>query len=165
MINPDIGRALVEQRRAELLASAARRPVTRTGRLRRPRPPRPLRPLWLPAGLLRGQAGRPRTAPSRTAPSRAAALGAVSSLPQHPQQSAVFLDGLEGSRLRTYLTAGEARQLGRECSGLFARFHDRLDHPARRPADAVPFEILVLGFPVRELSGAAPDRAERGPAN
>jgi hypothetical protein len=77
----------------------------------------------------------------------------------------VSLDGLEGSQLRTYLTAEEARQLGRECSGLFARFHDRLDHPARRPADAVPFEILVLGFPVRQLAGAAPAHARPGSAD
>jgi hypothetical protein len=166
MINPDIGHALVAQRRAELLASAARRPVTRTGLPRRPhprrlRPRRPLRPLWLLAGLLpRRQAGRPRTALSR-----AAALGSVSILPQHSPQPGVYLDGLEGSRLRTYLTAREARQLGRECTGLFARFDDRLEHPGRRPADAVPFEILVLGFPVRQLSGAAPAHAEQGPAD
>jgi hypothetical protein len=158
MINLDIGHSLVEQRHADLLASAARRPATRTGRRLSSR--RPRRPLRLPAGLLPWRQARRRPA----ARSRAAAPGAVSSLPQLPQPSAVFLDGLEGSQLRTYLTAGEARQLGRECSRLFARFQDRLDHPARRPVDAVPFEILVLGFPVRQLSGTAA-YAGPGPAD
>jgi len=70
----------------------------------------------------------------------------------------------EAFGLRTYLTAAEARQLAADWAGLLAAFADRVDDPRRRPAGAVPFELVVLGRQVPDLVGAArglpgPDRA------
>ena len=76
----------------------------------------------------------------------------------------VFAAGPEAFGLRTYLTAAEARQLAADWAGLLSAFADRVDDPRRRPAGAVPFELVVLGRQVPELVGAArglpgPDRA------
>ena len=52
-------------------------------------------------------------------------------------------------------TAAEARQLAADWAGLLAAFADRVDDPRRRPAGAVPFELVVLGRQVPDLVGAA----------
>jgi hypothetical protein len=67
----------------------------------------------------------------------------------------VFVAGPEAFGVRTYLTAAEARQLAADWAGLLAAFADRVDDPRRRPADAVPFELVVLGRQVPDLVGAA----------
>jgi hypothetical protein len=67
----------------------------------------------------------------------------------------VFVAGPEAFGVRTYLTAAEARQLAADWAGLLAMFADRVDDPRRRPAGAVPFELVVLGRQVPDLVGAA----------
>ncbi|HEV2375901.1 MAG TPA: hypothetical protein VGS19_27510 [Streptosporangiaceae bacterium] len=62
----------------------------------------------------------------------------------------VFLDEAEAFGLRAYLTPDEARQIRTEWSRTLARFADRLGDPRRRPADAVPFEVVVLGRSLQE---------------
>lgn len=57
-----------------------------------------------------------------------------------------------------YLTPGEAEELGAEFSELLRRFEDRLDHPERRPPDAMPIETVALGYPLLHLA------ARPGPA-
>jgi hypothetical protein len=74
----------------------------------------------------------------------------------------MFLAGPEAFGLRTYLTGDEARQLAADWAGLVGRFGDRVDDASRRPAGAVPFEVVVLGRQVPDLAGASGGRAERG---
>ncbi len=69
----------------------------------------------------------------------------------------VFEDTLGASTSRLYLTPGEAdevfselRQTYDRLVGLQHRFADRKD-PRRRPADAVPIEFALLGYPVLDL--------------
>jgi hypothetical protein len=83
---------------------------------------------------------------ARPVPARAAGAGAP---------PGVFAAGPEAFGLHTYLTAAEARQLAADWAGLLARFTDRIDDPSRRPAGAVPFELVVLGRQVPDLVGAA----------
>jgi hypothetical protein len=66
----------------------------------------------------------------------------------------VFVAGPEAFGVRTYLTAAEARQLAADWADLLAAFADRIDDPSRRPAGAVPFEVVVLGRQVPDLAGA-----------
>jgi DNA-binding transcriptional ArsR family regulator len=51
----------------------------------------------------------------------------------------------------TYLTTAEADQLEQDLLVLLGRFLDRLDHPERRPAGAMPVEILSLAYPLLHL--------------
>ncbi|MBO0786529.1 MAG: helix-turn-helix domain-containing protein [Actinobacteria bacterium] len=55
-----------------------------------------------------------------------------------------------------YVTPAEARELGAEIRQLLCRFDERLDHPERRPPDAMPIEVLFLGYPLLHLA-AQPD--------
>jgi hypothetical protein len=66
----------------------------------------------------------------------------------------VFVAGTEAFGVRTYLTPAEARQLAADWADLLAAFADRVDDPSRRPAGAVPFEVVVLGRQVPDLTGA-----------
>jgi len=144
-MHPEISRRLGEQHRAELHRQAERRHVA--AQLRRPKPARLAR--LLTAGLLavrRPAAGRPSDA--QPAPETA--------LP------GVFLDGPEAFGLRTYLTSDEARQLAADWAGLVGRFGDRVDDASRRPAGAVPFEVVVLGRQVPDLAGASGGPTGRG---
>jgi hypothetical protein len=93
-----------------------------------------------------------RLAPARPGPAQAVARGAL---------PGVFAAGPEAFGVRTYLTAAEARQLAADWAALLAAFADRAGDPRRRPADAVPFELVVLGRQVPDLVGAA--RALPGP--
>lgn len=153
-MHPEIARDLVAQRQAGLLrrAETARlREAGRQARLVRQRgggspPPRLgwrlTRRLWGP--LLRRPLLRRPLPPAR--------------------QPGVFLEGPDAFGLRTYLTAAEARQLAREWSQALAGFADRVDDPARRPADAVLFEVVVLGRQAPDLAGAVRGLAGPGRA-
>jgi DNA-binding transcriptional ArsR family regulator len=50
-----------------------------------------------------------------------------------------------------YLTPDEATELGRELFELLMRYSDRIDHPDRRPPDALPVEVVALGYPLMHL--------------
>ena len=69
----------------------------------------------------------------------------------------VFEDDLGGSASMLYVTPAEARELHAELMKAFERlvgkdhrFTERRD-PKRRPADAVPVEFVLLGYPVLDL--------------
>jgi hypothetical protein len=128
-MHPEFARNLAEQRWAELQRSAA------SGRRQAlPTPADGWR--WLRRALWRrGSGGR---------------------LPQPGRLPGVFLDGPEAFGLRTYLTDDEAQQLLRQWAKLVSQFADRTDEPARRPPDAVLFEVVVLGRRVPEMAGSAP---------
>ncbi|HEV8278670.1 MAG TPA: hypothetical protein VGQ26_23655 [Streptosporangiaceae bacterium] len=146
-MHPEIARRLGEQHRAELHRQAERRHVA--AQLRQPKPARLAR--LLTAGLLavrRSPAGR-RSGAQPAQPARETALPGV------------FLDGPEAFGLRTYLTSDEARQLAADWAGLVGRFGDRVDDASRRPAGAVPFEVVVLGRQVPDLAGASGGPAAR----
>lgn len=52
------------------------------------------------------------------------------------------------SQFSLYLTADEAATLQDDLLELLGRHHDRLLHPASRPADARPVEVLAFTYPV-----------------
>lgn len=148
-MHPEFARRLMAQRQAELLRKAElarQRDLARQAQpVHRGRelpgaagPPYSRRGWWL--ALWRG-APRPG---SRAAAGSRGEVG----LP------GVFLEGREAFGFRTYLTAAEARQLAKDWSDLLRPFADRVDDPARRPAGAVPFEVVVLGRQVPDLAGA-----------
>ena len=62
------------------------------------------------------------------------------------------------NQMIVYATADEANELAAQAERIFLRFHDRLDHPERRPDGAMPVEILVLSYPLLHLA-ARPDSA------
>lgn len=62
-----------------------------------------------------------------------------------------------------YMTPEEAGQLSDELQRVCRRFDDRVDHPERRPAGAMPLEILMLSYPLLHLSGW-PARRQSEPA-
>jgi DNA-binding transcriptional ArsR family regulator len=51
-----------------------------------------------------------------------------------------------------YVTPQEASELAMEVFRLFMRFEDRVDHPERRPAEAMPIESLLLSYPLLHLA-------------
>jgi hypothetical protein len=147
-MHPEISRHYGEQHRAELHRQAERWRLA--ARARRPRPAR-LAMLWTvgPFAARRGPALWRRRGHGAGAP-QAAPLG-------------VFMAGPDAFGFRTYLTADEARQLAADWAAMLARFGDRAEDPSRRPDDAAPFEVVVLGRQVPDLVAAArglpgPDR-------
>jgi predicted transcriptional regulator len=56
------------------------------------------------------------------------------------------------SEMIVYATPDEAKEIADQAEGLFLRFHDRLDHPERRPDGAMPIEILVFAYPLLHLA-------------
>jgi DNA-binding transcriptional ArsR family regulator len=58
-----------------------------------------------------------------------------------------------------YLTPAEARQFNDEILVLLSRYQDRLDHPERRPQDALPVEFLALSYPLLHLLQVRTDQA------
>lgn len=141
-MHPEFSRQLASQRQAGLLRSAAG--PGRPGPAHRRR--------TLGAGLLGAgplsaairwlrRAGRPRLSG-----------GAAAGVPQPAGAPGVFLAGPEAYGFRIYLTPAESSQLARDTLALLARFADRMDEPARRPAGAVPLEVVVLS---RRLPGPA----------
>jgi hypothetical protein len=55
-----------------------------------------------------------------------------------------------------YVTPQEASELGQEIFRLVRRYDARVDHPERRPADAMPIEILSLAYPLLHLASWPP---------
>jgi DNA-binding transcriptional ArsR family regulator len=53
----------------------------------------------------------------------------------------------------TYLTPAESDQLSQDLLAVTSRYLDRLDHPERRPAGAMPIEILTIAYPLMHLRG------------
>jgi hypothetical protein len=138
-MHPEIARSIKEHHMAELHRQAERARLAAQCRAAG----RPSAASRLLARLRPLVARQPATRP---APAHAAAAGAP---------PGVFAAGPEAFGLRTYLTAAEARQLAADWAGLLAAFADRVDDPRRRPAGAVPFELVVLGRQVPDLVGAA----------
>ena len=157
-MHPEIARTLSEQRQADLLRQVERRRWTaqaRRAQIKRAQIKR-AQSHWA-----RGQRAQIRWAPVRWARAR----GAVPTSQGVP--AGVFLAGPQAFGFRSYLTAAEAQQLAGEWAEVLSRYADRVADPARRPADAVPFEVVVLGQQVPDLVGAAsgrPGPASRGPA-
>ena len=56
------------------------------------------------------------------------------------------------SEMIVYATPEEASQIAAEAEQIYRRFHDRLDHPERRPDGAMPIEILVFAYPLLHLA-------------
>jgi len=144
-MHPEISRRYGEQHRTEMHRQAERWRVA--AQLRQPKPARLAR--LLTAGLLAVR----RTAAGHQSGAQPAQKTAL---------PGVFLDGPEAFGVRTYLTSDEARQLAAEWAGLVGRFGDRVDDAARRPAGAVPFEVVVLGRQVPDLAGASGGPTGRG---
>lgn len=63
-----------------------------------------------------------------------------------------------------YATPDEAQQLGTEIRRLAGRFDDRLDHPERRPAGALPIELVHLGYLLLDLAAVPAPAARNEPA-
>jgi DNA-binding transcriptional ArsR family regulator len=55
-------------------------------------------------------------------------------------------------QVMTYLTPAEADQLSADLLEVTGRYLDRLDHPERRPAGALPVEIVILAYPLLHLT-------------
>jgi hypothetical protein len=54
-----------------------------------------------------------------------------------------------------YLTPSEAHQLEEGMRDLVMRYADRIDHPERRPDDALPVEVLSVSYPLLHLPQVA----------
>jgi hypothetical protein len=72
--------------------------------------------------------------------------------------SATPPDGWRGAEQATqatvHLTAAETRRFGEDVLTLLERYRDRSD-PSRRPAGALPVEVLLFAYPLVELAGLA----------
>lgn len=55
----------------------------------------------------------------------------------------------------SYMTTDEARQLTADLHEVLTRHNDRVDHPDRRPAGAMPVEILAIAYPLLQLGQIA----------
>jgi DNA-binding Lrp family transcriptional regulator len=53
------------------------------------------------------------------------------------------------SEFLLYVTPEELRALDEEITAILHRYRDRIAHPETRPADALPVEVLLFGYPVR----------------
>jgi hypothetical protein len=156
-MHPEIARSLTAQRRADLQRLASRHRLAKRLRLaaRRPdgeHPAMAARPAAAHPAVRRLLARLPVIGPSGARPGRGRGPAAG---PQDIAMPGVFVAGPEAFGVRTYLTAAEARQLAADWADLLAAFADRVDDPSRRPAGAVPFEVVVLGRQVPDLAGAA----------
>ena len=137
-MHPEIARTIAAQRAAELHRLAGRQRLA--AQCRAAGPPSAASRLLT---RLRPLVGRRAAQPVQAQAVAAAA------------PPGVFAAGPEAFGLRTYLTAAEARRLAADWADLLAAFADRIDDPSRRPAGAVPFELVVLGRQVPDLAGAA----------
>jgi hypothetical protein len=162
-MHPEIARSIAAQHRAELRHSAGVHRLARQRRLAARRPggrwPVAMRRLAT-MRLVTVRLGRARRRPVLRLPVISLA-GARPGRERGPAAApdialpGVFLAGPEAFGLRTYLTPAEARQLAADWAELLTRFADRVDDPSRRPAGAVPFEVVVLGRQVPDLAGAS----------
>ncbi|HUL27388.1 MAG TPA: helix-turn-helix domain-containing protein [Streptosporangiaceae bacterium] len=63
-----------------------------------------------------------------------------------------------------YVTPQEASELGAAISQVYRRYYDRVDHPERRPAGAMPIEMLALAYPLLHLADRpAPGAGDAAP--
>ncbi len=63
------------------------------------------------------------------------------------------------SEMIVYATPDEAKEIADHAERILRRFHDRLDHPERRPDGAMPIEILLFAYPLLHLA-ARPETAD-----
>jgi len=161
-MHPEIARSIATQRHAELRrqAGAHRLASRRHPAMRRLATVRRVTVRLATVRLATVRLGRARRRPALRLPVISLA-GARPGQARGPAAGApdialpgVFLAGPEAFGARTYLTAAEARQLAADWADLLAAFADRVDDPSRRPAGAVPFEVVVLGRQVPDLAGA-----------
>jgi hypothetical protein len=87
---------------------------------------------------------------------------ARNSLAQRGSWPVEWQDALDQGEYLSYMTVPEARQLGAELRELLTRYDDRVGHPERRPAGAMPIEMLAIAFPLLHLSQI--DTRSPGPA-
>jgi DNA-binding transcriptional ArsR family regulator len=80
---------------------------------------------------------------------------ARSSLAERSSWPAEWQATLGQGEYLSYMTVPEARQLEAELRVLLNRHADRVGHPERRPAGAMPIEILAVAFPLLHLSRIA----------
>lgn len=74
-------------------------------------------------------------------------------------------DAADNSAYLFYLTVEELEELNDEVQAiLMPRFRDRIANPERRPAGALPVEMLILSYPIQHPD-AAPDGAPGGVAD
>jgi DNA-binding transcriptional ArsR family regulator len=90
------------------------------------------------------------------------ARGALMDRSSWPQEWRSLLGELE---ILTYLTPAEAGQLHDDLTALLRRFEDRLDHPERRPPDALPVEVLTLAYPLLHLKPGPDPKGAPADAN
>lgn len=87
------------------------------------------------------------------------------SLAHQASWPAEWQQALRQSENLIYLTTEEAGQLHADLSEVLARHIDRIDHPERRPAGAMPVEVLLISHPLLHLSKIATSPpAPAGPA-
>jgi DNA-binding transcriptional ArsR family regulator len=55
-------------------------------------------------------------------------------------------------RIVRFLTPQEATEAGNEVRAVLDRYSERRDHPELRPADALPVEFIIFGYPTTELT-------------
>jgi predicted transcriptional regulator len=67
------------------------------------------------------------------------------------------------SQKNLYLTAQEAKDLSEAMHELFQRYQARWDDPSLRPAGSVPYEVLLLGYPLTDPPG--PSRPPEPPGS
>jgi DNA-binding transcriptional ArsR family regulator len=80
---------------------------------------------------------------------------ARSSLAQQSSWPAEWQAALEQGDYVSYMTTDEARQLTADLHEVLTRHSDRVDHPERRPAGAMPIEILAIAYPLLRLGQIA----------
>jgi hypothetical protein len=102
------------------------------------------------ARIIAGQRWAELAGSRRRGRRRPAALPPVAPAASEP---GVFLAGPDAFGFRTFLTPAEARKLADDWAELLSQFAGRVDDPGQRPDGAVPFELVVLGRPVPELTG------------
>jgi len=74
-------------------------------------------------------------------------------------------EAADNSEYLFYLTVEELEQLSEELHAvLMPRFRDRIANPERRPADALPVELLLFSYPMRPPALAAGQPAADQPA-
>ena len=61
-----------------------------------------------------------------------------------------WADAVQTSRSQLFLTPAELAQIGEEFIALLDRYVER-DDPAKRPAGALPAELLFFGYPLTDL--------------
>jgi predicted transcriptional regulator len=86
------------------------------------------------------------------------------------QDQAAWPAGLSKSLPSTqslrYVTPDEAKQILADINVVLDRYRGRNDDPASRPADSLPIEFLILGYPLRDLmSRPVPPSEEATPSD